>query len=606
MSLLRDIPDDPLARPRLAPAWAAAAIGSLAIALLTLAAWTWRAGPDPLIDFGRDVYVAWRLAEGERLYLDVAYFNGPLSPHLNALFFHAAGASVQTLAVANVALLALAAALLWRVVRQIADELAAYVACAILVVLCGFLQLLEVANYSFAYPYSHEMTHGFIASIASIAAMLAFLKGRNGWWLGLSGSLCGLTLLTKPEFGVALVPALALGIVLALLERRASLGRWAARVGTFCLGIAVPVVIAFVLLAWSGLGSDGAGRGVLGGWRFVFDPSLHALPFYRHVAGTSDVTQSLKVMSASLAAWAILAAAGIAAGKLLRNARAHDPWALAGSAVVVIVVAMSLATIGFWQHVFRGFNVVVAATWTGLIVIVVHRGRQSLGRRLIGQVVFVTFALLLLAKIRLNVSLTHYGFVLALPAVVVGIALGLAWTPTWLERRGASGAALRGAVIGMFLCIAWVYVDVASIFRERRTDPIAADTRDEILLPPDLARPINRLLTVIEQTVNHDETIAVLPEGTLLNVLTGRPSGSVHPILMPAEVRMFGEPAIVESLTRAAPHWIVLNTRTDLQSYGVRTIADYAPALARFVAENYADQTPPALQGTGFALLRRR
>ena len=50
----------------------------LAAATLGPAASVWSVGPDPLIDFGRELYVPWRITEGDVLYRDVAYFNGPV------------------------------------------------------------------------------------------------------------------------------------------------------------------------------------------------------------------------------------------------------------------------------------------------------------------------------------------------------------------------------------------------------------------------------------------------------------------------------------------------------------------------------------------------
>lgn len=40
-----------------------------------------------IVDFGRELYVPWRLAEGDALFRDVVHFNGPLSPYLNAALF---------------------------------------------------------------------------------------------------------------------------------------------------------------------------------------------------------------------------------------------------------------------------------------------------------------------------------------------------------------------------------------------------------------------------------------------------------------------------------------------------------------------------------------
>lgn len=70
------------------------ALTALTFFLLT---WlTWRKWPDILIDFGRELYVPWRLIQGEVLYRDLAYLNGPFSPYLNALWFRLFGDSFLT------------------------------------------------------------------------------------------------------------------------------------------------------------------------------------------------------------------------------------------------------------------------------------------------------------------------------------------------------------------------------------------------------------------------------------------------------------------------------------------------------------------------------
>ena len=71
-----------------------AALTGLYALLGTLLAFTWRRWPDVLVDFGRELYVPWRLAEGAILYRDVAYFNGPFSPYFNAVLFRVFGTSM--------------------------------------------------------------------------------------------------------------------------------------------------------------------------------------------------------------------------------------------------------------------------------------------------------------------------------------------------------------------------------------------------------------------------------------------------------------------------------------------------------------------------------
>lgn len=54
----------------------------VSVSFLALSVWTWRKWPDLLVDFGRELYVPWQLTTGKVLYVDIAYFNGPLSPYL--------------------------------------------------------------------------------------------------------------------------------------------------------------------------------------------------------------------------------------------------------------------------------------------------------------------------------------------------------------------------------------------------------------------------------------------------------------------------------------------------------------------------------------------
>src|SRR5437868_11709522 len=57
-----------------------------------MTAWTWFGWNDPVIDFGRELYVPLKITQGKVLYRDIAYFNGPLSPYFNALVFKVLGA----------------------------------------------------------------------------------------------------------------------------------------------------------------------------------------------------------------------------------------------------------------------------------------------------------------------------------------------------------------------------------------------------------------------------------------------------------------------------------------------------------------------------------
>jgi len=87
-----------------------------------LLAWSWRKWPDPLVDFGRELYFAWQINEGRLLYRDLASLFGPVSPYINALWFRLFGTSLLTLALCNTAIFAATIAGIYHLVRIPTDR----------------------------------------------------------------------------------------------------------------------------------------------------------------------------------------------------------------------------------------------------------------------------------------------------------------------------------------------------------------------------------------------------------------------------------------------------------------------------------------------------
>src|SRR6476659_848408 len=93
-----------------------------AISLFAMLAWTWNKCPGPVIDYGREVYVPWRITQGDVLYRDINYFNGPLVPYFDALLLKLFGPSIRTLKIFNAIVIVLLAALIYSMVRAMSDD----------------------------------------------------------------------------------------------------------------------------------------------------------------------------------------------------------------------------------------------------------------------------------------------------------------------------------------------------------------------------------------------------------------------------------------------------------------------------------------------------
>ena len=84
------------------------------------------------------------------------------------------------------------------------------------------------------------------------------------------------------------------------------------------------------------------------------------------------------------------------------------------------------------------------------------------------------------------------------------------------------------------------------------------------------------------------DSLAVLPEGVMLNYLARRPNPTPYYNYMPPELVMFGEQAIVDAFAREPPDWIVMTGRGATE-YGFEYLGrGYGESLAEWVRENYA------------------
>ena len=557
-------------RPRwtLAASWPACILAPLFILL----AWrSWGTWPDPLIDFGRELYVPWRMVEGDVLYRDLAYFNGPLSPIINALWFSLFGASLRTLVVANLAIAVATTGVLYWLLRQISSRSAATIAGAAFLLLCVFSQFTRIRNYNFICPYSHEMTHGLLLSLLAMAASWRVERHRFTS-AATAGCLLGLVLLTKPELAIAA----AVGVLASVI--------WLSGARTFVAALfsaAIPLAIAVALLACSMPVGD-AVAGCLGAWRMAGLDEIRELAFYRRGLGTLHVGDSLGLLATSTARWALLLGAAYAlmrfsAGTSRRRAVA----ATFGGALAVYLFEHGFS----WPLMERAFPVALLA----LVVWNVSEARtneasSSKRQTYVLRAVWCLFALAMLVKIALYSRISHYGFVLAVPAIAAVLVALFDWLPEAARRRGWEGdvlpwfaAPLVAAYLLAYQCQQSVLVD--------RTIPLGGPS-DRFAVPADAA-PIARAELQILHRVKHDQTLAVLPEGVMLNYLTRRAAPTKYITWMPPELYFFGEVNMLAALKTAPPDWVLLAPR-DFKEYGLPPFGEgYADSIANWIDANY-------------------
>lgn len=575
----------------------------IVVAALGMLTWTWGTWPDVLIDFGHERYVPWRLAQGEVLYRDIALYNGPLSQYFNALCFRIFGASLRTLVFCNLAILAALVLLLYYVMRQVSHRLTAIAACMIFVLLFAFAQYDGITNYSYVCPYAHEVTHGLVLSLAAVVA--AWPTGRYRVSLAaLSGLALGLAFLTKAELflpaAVATLLALAMGIWWGHSERRQTI----ARLSCFLLAFALPPVLAFLCLA-SAMPAHQALTGTLGSWVVAMRSDVTGLPFFREGMGTAHPLESL---------WTILVVSGlyavilVPAGLLGLKVRRPDRYRTA------IAVAVFFAVAGLlwywrdtlpWLDIARPFPLLILLAAVAVVLdFLPHRHEDSARYRLVRRMSLLVFATLLLGKMFLNTHITHYGFVLSMPASLLLSAAALDWVPALIDRRGGSGRVFMAAAAAILLVAGQFYLGMQANRIDSKTVPVG--TGADSFLAGRRGECVNAVVARIASQASPDTTLAVLPEGAIINCLTGLRNPTPYPNLTPIQVILFGEDRICQAFRTHPPDLIVLVQR-DSSEFGFPFFGrDYARQLGDWIRANYRQSFligAMPFQGSQFGIL---
>jgi hypothetical protein len=205
----------------------------------------------------------------------------------------------------------------------------------------------------------------------------------------------------------------------------------------------------------------------------------------------------------------------------------------------------------------------------------------------------IAFSFGMLLKILWYARVQQYGFAHAMPAALIAVVAMWNWLPRFIAARGGSIWSMRSAAAVLILSSSWGYLRLdATQFAARsqavgqRADQISADQRGAFA---------NDILEQLRTRAAPGASLAVFPEGAMLNFLARRVNPTPYPSLMPTELSAFGEVRILEALRKHPPDYIVLAHR-DTSEFAVQFFGrDYAQAIGRFIAEQYR---PLALVGS--------
>lgn len=561
---------------------------------------------DPIIDFGSEIYLAWRLSEGAVLYRDYFYYFGPVGPYLNALALKWSSAGREILVVAGFCSFLVIAILLYDLAVKRVSKLAGFATILFITFFFGFNQLNPDADFNFLTPYRYGIVYGLVFLISAFyfldrAARLA-KKEVN---LILAGAFSALCLLSKAEIFLALAGSLFL-VGLAAAKAFPGNQKFLA-LRSFVLGF-IGVLLVFLFL-WMGHSGDSLARAVEvlnGPYLLLFNERVTSLPFYRILSGEGS--------GAVRYLWLLLGYLGmIGCPAFFLSWLSGQPRKNRTIGAIFLLAFMALALLMAWK--FRPEWIVYLLHWqlgnyalclfSGLALLGVgmREREKNLERFLLAS--FFLGAGLLGLKVFFGNSLNgHYGFALGLLAGSLVFLLLWESAPAILRKRRADfpAWAWRAYLLLLLAPQILVFWQTTQFYVSAKNQEYAGG--EFFYQDVGHLQNLESIRAYLSQEHAGAKTLTVIPQGGYLNYSLRKPSPLYLMSLLPDQVALFGVPGILRQMGEEPADLLLVHPR-QVDEFQLGTFREgYGRDIYAWVKENYVldPNQPKAWASTGLEL----
>lgn len=629
--------------------WFGLAIVALAFAAAT--ALTWRRWGTITGDFGIDLYISWRLSHGAVLYRDLYFFaGGPFSQYFDALLFKIFGVSVSTFVISNLAAVAITLLILFRRFAKAADTWTATAICVAFIVVFAF-PLYFFQGCNFLAPYSEEAVQGLVLSILGVVFLTDWLVKQRFYFAILAGFCNGMVFLTKPDIFLALAACdiAAFGLLVFFFRKT---GFAVKSFGAFMAASMVPPLFFFFYFLGVENWRDSI-HSVAFAWVPVFNSAVIKQPFYQWCTGldrpcfhiqnilfqsalvvavTAFYAVAFRIVKHQKVDWTGIQQRAVPAfAPVLMILIYADRWHQTGecfssSFMVMLAFLWLLLTMGTFlvstvaSHSKAGIYrspwaihllltvPLFAAAWHAdwidcgyslpLLALVscavIYSNRHSLADRqkFVFPFLWSVFGLVLLSKMGLFPRIWHYGFVLAMPAFAAGIYCLFWLVPPLLEKKWQAPAAhLRGAAAVVLM------TGICALFHQSARnyalqDVVTGSGPNKMFASDHVehANEYNAALGWIESNAPKHATLAVLPEGAMINLLTQRINPTPCLFWDQNVMSVFGQAKMTAAFEKSPPDYVLIVERKWVTDAGYLGSPGYGYDVMQWIKHNYQPQ----------------
>ena len=541
-----------------------------------LAILSWGKLGDLVIDIGHEVETPTRILDGQILYRDIQSYYSPLANYANAWILMIFGRKLAVFYGIGLSLSLLFTITLYQLVRPIVNEKYACLTCTAVLAYCAFSPGLS----NLILPYSYAATYGTLITAVLFLVIQKYLARPHFLTPLFMGTLCGLALLAKQEYGIACIGVVFLVLTLWHLEGapRSSLLFKLRKLAVDLLLVLVPLVLVVALPLWYFLQHVS--------WHQLMDENL--FPFQKFAVYKNS--ELFKVSPAkTLAVWGknflvfLASSAPVVLALWAIRHRVKSEW---GQILVATAVAAPFSFLLLFLFTkANGLPVLPLSRlhWSiGVFAVV------ALGYRFIAPALERPTALLLLAiftnvfllNLRWLLSMEFYAIYSIFLVVLFGMTLGL--LEPYIKQYVLPSSYLSVCVILMLI----VQTRNFSGYDGTVTSPYGTMHTDQ---KPAMTQAFNQTLAFLKREVRPEDRnkVLVLSEGMLLNFLSGTHSPSRQTTFIPGVLlNAQEETAFIQEMDRKGVRTIVLVDRP-YPEWTYKEYRNFNPLVYRWITQGH-------------------
>lgn len=544
-----------------------------------------------LVDVGREVYLPWRMLEGEVLYKDLFNMYGPLGYQINTILFKIFGANLNTLYYAGFVSSVFISYFVYFISKLFVDKKIALSIVSVIITTCVFSSGL----FNFIFTYSYNAVYALLGLLVSLYGALVFIKDKKYSMLILSYLSAGFAFANKIEYAFYFA-FLFICLPFFLKDENG----WCKDLKKYLypvLGFFVFPIISFVFLLLQGATITE----LIQAYKSIVDVvkapatdyyykayGLYFHPMYVLFTLKIFVT---KILTRVVPVILILFVLNTYSIKFIKNKFIKYLFNTITFLFLIFVIQkwFKIAFIkniaGFcWIALFLTF-ILVCFVFYLVISYFKNNKKLTIDKNLIMFLFLLTSSLAVSVKGFAHVLIECYGTFSLTVLFLVFVVFCANYLSQFLKLSELKTEVLRKTIVNLCFILSTLYFSIVFVNLLHRTDVVLKNDRGVVYLNKVFKEQKN-LISFIRENTSKDATLVVLPEGGIINFLSDRKSYGKYYFLIPGNVQAFGEENILRDFENNPPDYFLLNN-TAYEPYNVGDFRDYGSKITNFIFENY-------------------